>query len=209
MRVAVLLLCVIVGACQGATQGRVAPEPASPERVPEATRPDTSKPMQGSSPDPRLHRTPRRERADGPLGADRVYYEIAGRVPGFAGFYFDRDGTTNILLVDPARSEQARLEVAEYLQRGHGKALGQVRIVPVRYDFRQLYAWRTAILQAIAEANLGPANTSIGICEHENRVCLGARRGGGLGILRDVIARLGIPDDAVRITEEDPFQPLK
>lgn len=154
-------------------------------------------------------RNPMVHRANTPLGADSVYYAIAGRVPGFAGLYFDRGGTRNILLADPGRSEQARLEVAEYLQRGHGKPLGQVRLVPVRYDFRQLYAWRTAILQVLAETNVAPANTSIGICEHENRVCIGARRGGGLGVLRDVITRLGIPADAVRITEEDPLQSVK
>ena len=174
--------------------------------TPEPTASDASQPHFSEA---QLHRAAMRERADGPLGADSVYHAIAGQVPGFAGFYLDRDGTRNILLVNPGRSEQARVAVAEYLQRGHGKPLGHSRIITVRYDFRQLYAWRTAILKAVAEVNLGPAMTSLGICEHENRVCIGARRGGGLSVISDVIARLGIPEDAVGITEEDPLQPLK
>lgn len=143
--------------------------------------------------------------AAGPLGLDREFHEIAGRIPGFAGFYLDPDGTMNVLLVDRTKGEQARAEARQFLEQQHGMLLGPTRVVDARYSFRQLYAWRTKI----ANANLASAMTGLGICEEKNQVCVGARRGGGLNVIRDVLARLGIPEDAVTVVERDPIQPMK
>lgn len=141
----------------------------------------------------------------GPMGLDRTFYDMGGRVPGFAGFYVDGDGTVNVMLVDRKQNGLARREVSEFLGRSPGRKLGHMKIVQAKYDFRQLHGWKERIAGPDAQAAL----TGIGICEDQNRLCIGAYRGGGLGVLRNLLARLGIPEDAVSIREQDPAAPRK
>ncbi|HEX2203736.1 MAG TPA: hypothetical protein VHG91_10575 [Longimicrobium sp.] len=141
----------------------------------------------------------------GPMGLHKEFYDIAGRVPGFAGVYYDSDGIVNVMLVDRKQNGLARREVSDLMQRTRGRALGHMKVSLVKYDFRQLYRWK----EMITGADPGVRLTMIGICEQQNRVCMDVRRGGGLAAGRDLVARLGIPADAVRIEELDPVSPAK
>jgi hypothetical protein len=141
----------------------------------------------------------------GPVGLDSVFHEMGGRIPGFAGFYIGGDGAVNVMLVDRAQNGQARREVSERLGSTRGRALGHMNVRLAKYDFRQLYAWKEAINASADDVGL----TISGICEERNRVCIGVRRGGGLGASRSLLARLGIPSDAVDVEEQDPVLPRK
>lgn len=136
----------------------------------------------------------------GPVGLDGVFHELGGRIPGLAGFYIGEDGAVNVMLVDRAQNGLARREVSELLGRTRGRALGHMNVKLVKYDFRRLYAWKEAIEASADDVGL----TTSGICEERNRVCIGVRRGGGLGAARALLARLGIPSDAVAVEERDP-----
>lgn len=140
----------------------------------------------------------------GPPGLDGVFHEMGGRIPGFAGFYIG-DGAVNVMLVDRAQNGLARREVSEFLGRTRGRALGHMNVKLVKYDFRQLYAWKEAIDASTGDVGL----TLSGICEERNRVCIGVRRGGGVAAARALLARLGIPSDAVDVEEHDPVVPRK
>ncbi|HEU0076604.1 MAG TPA: hypothetical protein VFQ76_03080 [Longimicrobiaceae bacterium] len=163
----------------------------------------------GSDAPPSASRVPARgggpQARTGPIGLHKEFHDIAGRVPGFAGVYFDSEGTVNVMLVDHRQNGLARREVSDLLQRAGGRALGHMKVSLVKYDFRQLYRWKEAIVGA--ETGVGP--TMLGVCEQRNRVCMGVRRGGGLAAGRDLVARLGIPADAVSIEEIDPVTPAK
>lgn len=134
-----------------------------------------------------------------------MFHDIGGRIPGFAGFYFDADGTVNVMLVDLKQNGLARREVSELLERTRGRALGHMKVKQVKYNFRQLYRWKELITGAPQESGF----TTIGICEKENRVCMSVHRGGGLALARDLVSRLGIPSDAISIEEGDPVTPAK
>jgi hypothetical protein len=68
MRIVTLLLCVVAGACQGATPGRVAPEPASHGRVPEQATPPRDSASQRAHAPP-ADTTP-------PIRTDRTLYVL-------------------------------------------------------------------------------------------------------------------------------------
>lgn len=142
---------------------------------------------------------------DGPIGLDSVFHEIGGRVKGFAGFYADADGTVTVMLVDRAQNGLARREVSDVILRSRGRALGRMKLREVRYDFRTLYGWKQAIDASPTDVGLAIS----GICEEQNRICIGVRRGGGLAAARSLVAQLGIPSDAVAIEETDPVQARK
>jgi hypothetical protein len=136
----------------------------------------------------------------GPAGLDSVFHDMGGRIPGFAGFYMGGDGAVNVMLVDRAQNGLARREVSERLGHTRGRALGHMNVKLVKYDFRRLYAYKQAIDASADDVGL----TVSGICEERNRVCIGVRRGGGLEAARSLLARLGIPSDAVDVEEQDP-----
>ena len=80
-----------------------------------------------------------------------------------------------------------------------------MKIRQVKYDFRELYRGKQAIAGAEPDAGL----TSLGICEEQNRLCVGVHLGGGLAAARALVARLGILADAVAIEESEPVQTRK
>ena len=83
MRITTLLLCVMVGACQGATQGRVAPEPTGRGGVPDqATHPPDSASHRAHAPP--ADTTP-------PIRTDRTLYVLR------------RDSASAVLVRAPAR----------------------------------------------------------------------------------------------------------
>lgn len=116
MRTPMLVLLAATGACVGASRGGGGSELSSRGRVPEEAAAlndssrqastaavDTIPPVRSDPPAPLIPGTLRSKPAPptGPMGLDSVFHEIAGRVPGFAGFYADTDGTIVLLLVDP------------------------------------------------------------------------------------------------------------
>jgi hypothetical protein len=133
-----------------------------------------------------------------PVGLDRVFYDMAGEVPGFAGFVLDSTGTVVVSLTDPAAHGAAAIDVVRrYLERS-GRRLN-IRVGPrVQYDFRQLYDWMATYAMSPPSVGL----TSFGVCEELNRVCVGIRPGRSIAKAYEKADLLGIPRAALVVREE-------
>jgi len=133
-----------------------------------------------------------------PVGLDKVFYDMAREVPGFAGFVIDSTGTFVISLTDPAAHGDAAIEVVRrYLERS-GRRAG-IRVgPPVDYDFRQLYDWMAKYAMSPPSVGL----TSFGVWEGRNRVCVGIRPGRSIARAYEKADLLGIPRAALVVREE-------
>lgn len=132
-------------------------------------------------------------------GAYRTFDDEFARIsqeeiPGFAGYYLDKDTNAVVLLVD----EQSAPLAAEFVRRESAR-LGMsgsrpLIIRPARYDFATLKKWRDQI---------GPLTGSetvlTDIDEVENRIFLGVVDKTAGEQLRTKVVDAGIPDSALRV----------
>jgi hypothetical protein len=132
-------------------------------------------------------------------GADREAADLATKVPGFAGMYFDESGAPVVQLVDMGRREAARGAVAQLLQ-ARGRSAASLRFAQARYDFGQLAAWRQHFPEVFA---VGGVITGA-INRHANRLRFGVVDAAAAGRVRARTAELGIPAAAVETYETSP-----
>jgi hypothetical protein len=130
--------------------------------------------------------------ADDPISLVRV-------VPGFGGFYLD-EGRPVVYLKNAAERGNVERALAPFF-RGEGLAASQLRILPAKYDWAQLERWFT---QASTVVLAGVGGIFVDADEASNRVVIGVERGATVRI-RGLVARLGIPEEAIRIEETEPF----
>jgi hypothetical protein len=124
---------------------------------------------------------------------------LARAVPGFGGFYLD-GGTPVVYLKNSAERGDVERALAPFL-RAEGFAASQLRILPGRYEWAQLERWFT---QASTAVLAGAGGIFVDADEASNRVLIGVERGAAARI-RVIVARLGIPEEAVTIQETEPF----
>lgn len=133
--------------------------------------------------------------ADDPLS-------LALTVPGFGGLYFDR-GTPVVYLKNSAERGNVERALAPFL-RNQGLAPSQLRVMPARYDWAQLDAW---LSHASAQVLPIPGAIFVDADETSNRVLIGVERG-ATGRIRGLVARLGIPDEAITFQETEPIRAM-
>ncbi len=126
---------------------------------------------------------------------------LARAIPGFGGFYMDDRGTPVVYLKNAAERGNAERALAPFL-RAQGLAASQLRVIPARYDWAQLERWFT---QASSEVLAVPGGVFVDADEASNRVTIGVQRGASARI-RGVVARLGIPQEAVVVRETEPIR---
>jgi hypothetical protein len=126
---------------------------------------------------------------------------LGRKVRGFGGFYLDTQGAPVIYLRDAAQSGNAERALAPFLA-ARGLAASQLRVVPAQYDWVQLERW---FVQASAEVLAGPGGVFVDADEASNKVRIGVERG-SIARIRGIVARLGIPDDAVVVQEAEPIR---
>ncbi len=128
------------------------PSPAGPETPPE--RPSASvapgTPAMPDKPSP-----------------ENASQRLARLIPQFGGAFVS-DGVLNVYLTDLGAADQARSVVRQELDT-HGRRGLQVRFVHGTYSYRQLEAWRMALLPLFGTEGV----VSLGIRERENRVGFG------------------------------------
>lgn len=132
-------------------------------------------------------------------GADREAADLAEKVPGFAGLYFDESGSPVVQLVDMGRRELAREAVSQRLQ-ARGRSAASLRFAQARYDFTQLAAWRQHFPEVFA---VGGVVTGA-INRRANRLRFGVVDAAAAGRVRARAAQLGIPAAAVETYETSP-----
>jgi hypothetical protein len=127
--------------------------------------------------------------------------EFARQVPGFGGFFLNRDGTPTVYLTRGSSRAPAERVLAGYL-KGRGLSTAAVRVVEARYRWQQLERWQAA---ATVEALAVPGAVFVDNDETSNRVRIGVENLGAVGQVRAAVARLRIPDDAVTVERTDPI----
>jgi hypothetical protein len=126
---------------------------------------------------------------------------LARAVPGFGGFYMDDRGTPVVYLKNSAERGNAERALAPFL-RAQGLAASQLRVIPAKYDWAQLERW---FAQASSEILAVPGGVFVDADEASNRVTIGVQRGASARI-RGIVARLGIPQEAVVVQETEPIR---
>jgi hypothetical protein len=127
--------------------------------------------------------------------------EFDRQVPGFGGFFLDRDGTPTVYLTRGASRAPAERVLAGYLA-ANGISIAAVHVAEARYGWKQLERWQAA---ATVEALAAPGAVFVDNDETTNRVLIGVENLGATGLVRAAVARLGIPDDAVIVQRVDPI----
>ncbi len=126
---------------------------------------------------------------------------MADAIDGFAGMYYERGelivrvaGSADHSNVVPAIEGY---QGGVYLSRADGgPGRRDVRIEPADFTFRQLHEWRQ---RALAAFNL-PGVRSLDLDERLNRVEIGVSSLDISGSVEEVVAKLGVPSEAVVIT---------
>ena len=130
--------------------------------------------------------------------------EFAHQVPGFGGFFLNRDGTPTVYLTRGSGRAPAERVLAGYL-KGRGLSNAAVRVVEARYRWQQLQRWQAA---ATVEALAVPGAVFVDNDETSNRVRIGVENPSAMGQVRAALARLRIPDDAVTVERSEPVVQL-
>ena len=126
---------------------------------------------------------------------------LARGVPGFGGFFFDAAGTPTVYLRNPAQQAAVEHALAPFFQaQGLGRSTVQVRRGD--FDWPQLERWFGQATEAVLAERGG---VFVDADEASNRVRIGVERG-YVARARGLVARLGIPTEAVIVEETEPIQ---
>ena len=125
---------------------------------------------------------------------------LARGVRGFGGFFFDAQGRPTVYLKQAAERSNAERALAPFF-RAQGRSSSSVQVRRGDFDWVQLERW---FAQASAEVLGQSGAVFVDADEASNRVRIGVERGAN-GRARSLIARLGIPADAVIVEETEPI----
>jgi hypothetical protein len=162
--------------------------------------------------------------ASPPITFDDQLIEVAKRIPGFGGMFFDEAGTLTVYLIDAdqplsaqaasARAVRVRDTLAavfgpDVLTRGgtadpaapRAPAGGPaIRFIKGDYDVLQLATWRARVDQAVT----APAALFTDLDERHNRLRIGVASPASREAVAARVTRLGIPLHAVIFEEIRP-----
>lgn len=138
------------------------------------------------------------------MGSDLDLYDVAQKVPGFAGVYRDVQHIPHIRLVDPSQATVARSAIAELL-RGHGDAFAAVPgvVESATFSALDLLRWRVKARELFGD----PGLVGVGIDVIANRVTIGLVAEGARDGIRSKAAALGIPLAAADLVVMGPPVP--
>jgi hypothetical protein len=126
---------------------------------------------------------------------------LARQVPGFGGFYLDDQGTPVVYLKNVTERGNAQRALAPFFQH-QGMSPSQLRVLPARYNWAQLEGWFARTSPEVLSIR---GAVFVDADEASNRVTIGVERG-ALDRVRGIVARLGIPQDAVVLQETEPIR---
>lgn len=131
------------------------------------------------------------------IGSDAEYLRMAAEIPGFGGLYYDEQGFANVVLVDTAQAAKLR-------------ALGpDVKVRQGRFDFRQLHAWKTSLLDVMSN----PDVVYLDIDEAKNVVRVAVNKDSvvksqAAAAVADFAKKSGVPAEALAVSEVAPIHNL-
>jgi hypothetical protein len=173
MMMAALAVVVMVLGCRDShlTSG---PEPAQMSKV-------------GSSPQLQLSA----------LSIDDAFADMAVKLPGFAGAYFDERGDLIVRLVDRKWESEAVAAVAPLASRAID-ALSSTRVISADYDFRQLNNWKQIARMEILPL---PGVITLDVDEVKNRLFIGVEDTQLIPTVESALQTTSIPKEAVVMGE--------
>lgn len=127
--------------------------------------------------------------------------DLDRRVPGFGGFFLDRNGAPTVYLLAGSERGAAEQALAGYLS-AHRLSASAVRVREAKYRWGELERFNS---DATLEVFSVPGTVFVDNDETSNRVRIGVETLGAGGQVRAALARLGIPDDAVIVEQADPI----
>jgi hypothetical protein len=127
---------------------------------------------------------------------------IIAQVPSYGGMWVGPGNYLHGSLTNLGDSSKLRAVLVEYASDPRRSSLQHRGIVieKARYSYVQLTEWERKI------ENSAPALTGIGVDEQTNRLAIGVETVAAIEQTRKIIARLGIPLDAVAIRQETVVQ---
>lgn len=140
-----------------------------------------------------------------PRGLDHKFSELAKRVPGFGGMFYDDDGTLNVYLVDTTKGDEVRAAIPSVFADKPIRA-DKLKIVPARYSFVQLQRWYDRLQAQQILAVPGVVTTDLD--EKRNRLSIGVVDDKAGERVRAELRALGdIPDDAFIVEKVQRVRP--
>jgi hypothetical protein len=127
--------------------------------------------------------------------------DLGRAVRGFGGFFFDAQGRPTVYLKNAAERSNTERALAPFF-RAQGRSPSAVQVRRGDFDWVQLERWFT---QASAEVLGQSGAVFVDADEASNRVRIGVERGAA-GQARSLVARLGIPAEAVIVEETEPIK---
>ena len=155
-------------------------------------------PITGPSPGPEIAEL--RQEAQG-VGLDPLLAH-ARHIPGFGGFFLDRDGQPTVYLKDARQRGTAEAGLAGTL-RELGMTSSQLRILKGNFDYLQLNDWFT---RAAPAALAIPGAVFADLDEGSNRLRLGVETAAAERSVRELLARHGIPSAAAVVERAEPIR---
>ena len=121
---------------------------------------------------------------------------LVRNVPGFGGFFFDREGVPTVYLRDAAARAQVERALGPWLAV-QGIRAASLRVRRADYDWDSLERWQG---QATGQALAMRGAVWVDADEARNRVTIGVERGTPAAGVRSAVARLGVPSGAVALS---------
>ncbi|MBA2243942.1 MAG: hypothetical protein H0W11_03230 [Gemmatimonadetes bacterium] len=149
---------------------------------------------------------------EGPQTLDAVFARMAREIPGFGGLFYDEDGKLNVYMArGQAREMTSTRQLADALG-GRLQALGldavsaeQLVVRSAQYDFVELNAWHQRVRPVLAM----PGVVFTDVDETTNRLRIGVEQGVSEAQIGEAVQALGVPRDAVIVSETEPIVPLQ
>ena len=123
-------------------------------------------------------------------------------IPGFGGFFFDRDGVPTVYLREVSARAQVERALGPWLA-GQGLRTAALRVRRADYDWASLERWQG---RATGTALAMRGAVSVDADEARNRVTIGVERGMSAAQVRSAVARVGVPSAAVVVEEVAPVR---
>ena len=130
--------------------------------------------------------------------------QLERQIPGFGGFFFDRDGTPTVYLTPGSGRGPAEQALARRLA-ARGLSVASLRVRQARFGWQQLQRWQDAATLGAFEV---PGTVFVDNDETINRIKIGVENVNAIGQIRAALAQRGLPDEAVVIERAEPIVPV-
>lgn len=127
---------------------------------------------------------------------EEPFRQISESIPEFAGYFLEDDALVG-LVTDMGRAASVRTALEPALNRpGVAAVVSRVEIRPAQYSFTQLGEWRD---RAVDEVFKIADVARVDLDEMRNRLVIGLDDGSGRSTVRQKLAELDIPPNAIMI----------